>query len=247
MKHVLAAIIVILLGCSICYSAETVDIAVDQENPPFMYAKNGQAAGLYPTLVESVFKRMNIPVSIKPLPWKRAQILADKGETGIAGIYKNKERIAKYEYSDEIFQEKLILFVLKGHEFPYKKIDDLAGKKIGVIRGWSYGDDFDTARKKEAFKVEEVAGDDQNFKKLLNGRIDCLVAIEETGRSFLAQAPFKGKIAELSTPVAVNPTYLIFQKKAKAAELLPTFNTTLSKMKKDGEYTKLVQNFFSQK
>lgn len=174
-KSILTTVLIWFSISSLCYAVEPVKISVDLANPPFMYVKNGKAAGLYPFLVQEVFRKMEIPVTIQPLPWKRAIKEADAGQAGIAGIYKNPEREKKYDYSQALFQEKLVIFVRKENLFSYQKIDDLKGKKIGVIRGWSYGEKFDTAREKGMFVVEEAKGDAQNFKKLLRNRIDCVI------------------------------------------------------------------------
>lgn len=240
------AILICLLGISHSYATKPVHIAVDYANPPFMYEMEGKAAGLYPAITEALFQYIQVPVAIKALPWKRALMEADKGDMGIAGIYKTKERLKKYDYSHEIFKEKLVIFILKENAFPFKNIRDLRGKKIGVIRGWSYGDEFDAARKEGLFQTEETKADDQNFGKLVKNRIDCVLAIEESGQQLLAQPIYKEKIIQLNQPVTVNATYIIFPKKAKQKALISKIDAALDKMKATEEYNVLVQKVFSQ-
>ncbi|MCP3925702.1 MAG: amino acid ABC transporter substrate-binding protein [Desulfobacterales bacterium] len=251
MKKTAVLIILLSLVCiSQSFGSDPVVIAIDEGNPPFMYIDGGKAAGFYPTLIESIFQIMKIPVVIKPLPWKRAILNADQGKMGIAGIYKNADRLKKYDYSNEIFQEQLLLFIHKEKAFPYNNFSDLKGKTIGVIRGWSYGDEFDTYIKDKLFFVNEERNDAMNFKLLFNKRFDCLIAIKESGQDLIAKGNFegenyKGKIIQLQPPIAINSTYLIFSKTANQIYLLSKFNIVLKKMKAEGKYKKLIQTFFS--
>ncbi len=50
----------------------------------------------------------------------------------------------------------------------------------------------------------------------------------------------------MSPPVAINPTYLIFSKKAEKTALLSQFDATMAKIMNNGEYTNMLDTFFSQ-
>jgi ABC-type amino acid transport substrate-binding protein len=106
-------------------------IAVDSGNAPFMYEKSGQAAGLYPDLLQEAFKRMGIAASIKAYPWKRALVLGERGEAGIGGIYKTDARVKIYDYSAPLFSEKILIYVKKGSGFEFNTVNDLKGKTLG--------------------------------------------------------------------------------------------------------------------
>lgn len=217
------------------WSADTVSF--DQANPPFMYGKDGKAAGIYPALINAAFLHMKTPVTLQALPWARAIQEIDQGNAGVGGIYKNAEREKKYDYSEQIFVEKLAVYVNKGKPINFSKVEDLKGKRIGVIRGWSYGDDFDNARKANAFTVEEVPGDDQNFGKLDVGRLDAVVAVAESGDALTKKYT---NVQAAPTPLAQNPTYLAFAKSANKADVLKKFNDAIKEMKANGELNKLV-------
>lgn len=217
-------------------------IAVDEGVIPLMYRERDEARGLYPFLIKEIFHRMNIPVIIRPLPWKRALYYADKGLMGVGGVYKTEARLAKYDFSDKLFKEVIVIYSLRDNRFEYNQISDLFNKKIGVIRGWSYGEDFDQARSKKLIQVEEVSTDEQNFMKLLNGRIDYLLTVKETGKLILENNPqFKGYIVPLDQILIANPTYLIFPKVSNKKYLLNKFNEELYKLKQNKEYDELIK------
>lgn len=227
--------------------AKSEKIAVAPGNPPFMYVVNGEAKGFYPLIVTKIFERINVPLEIKALPWNRAICYADEGKMGIVGIYKNKERLRKYDYSEAIFEDQVMIYVLKENEFEYKETDDLEGKKVGVIRGWSYGEEFDMLKGMECFCVDEVNYDDVNFTKLIGGRLDCVLAIKETGDYLMNINPeYKAKIVPLEKPLLITSTYLIFPKYLQKKELLEKFNKELKKMKDSSEFENLIKEYLSE-
>jgi len=226
------------------YASEPVRIVVDAYNPPNMYLHKGRAAGLYPSLLDAIFKRMDQKVSIEAVPWKRAMDMGAHGTAGVAGIYKTPDRLRTYDYSERIYAELLLVFVKKNRAFEFNGIKDLEGKKIGVILGWSYGPEFDTAREDNLFEVEEVNRDKLNFKKLLDGRLDCVVASKESGYHEIARKGYTG-IVPLEKSLLSNPTYVAFAKHTNKKGLLLQFNAALQAMKKDGEYGQLVENFMN--
>ena len=141
-------------------AAESVLINFDAENPPFMFSKGGKMVGVYPAVIATAMKRIGIPVTLEAKPWKRALVEMDEGKGGVGGIYKNSERVQKYDFSEPILTENTAVYFNKAKPINFKVIADLNGRRVGVIRGWSYGDAFDTARKAGAFTVEEVTSCD---------------------------------------------------------------------------------------
>ena len=244
-KSIVIFVIVTIWTAAPGLAEDPIVIAVDQANAPFMYARGTDAEGLYPKLVQAAFETLHIPVTIRPLPWLRALQMADQGKIGIAGIYKNSKRLLKYDYSEELFREKIVLYVRPGDSFSFTRLEDLYGKTIGVIRGWSYGNKIDRAREEMRFQLEASAGDEQNFKKLILNRLDCVLTVEQTGELLSNRDLFHGKVQRLPRHVTINATYLIFPKSADQTETLAQFNEALRVMKANGTYQRLVTSFFS--
>lgn len=221
-------------------AAEPVSINFDAENPPFMYIKNGKAAGIYPEAIAAAMAAMGVTVTLDAKPWKRALAEIDDGKSGIGGIYKNAERVQKYDFSDPFLTENIAVYFNKSKPIDFKTLADLHGKKIGVIRGWSYGDAFDTARKTgTTIHVEEVNGDRANLMKLSEGRLDAVLSIEESGQAIIAEAKLTN-IGQSKIYLASNKVHLAFNKTARQAELLAKFNKTIAAMKQNGSLDRIV-------
>lgn len=231
------AILFAILAAAAMHSAGAADavaIGVDAENPPFMYAAEGRAAGLYPAIIAAAFAQMGQAANIEAKPWKRCLRETDDGKAGIGGIYKNEERLKKYDFSEPIFVEKMAVYFNRANPLVFHAVTDLAGKRVGVIRGWSYGDTFDQAVRDGRITVDEVASDAMNFKKLLAGRVDAVLAIDEAGVYQLESGQFDG--VEKSGPYLFQKaTYLAFSKQAKQAGLLARFNKVIDDMRKSGK------------
>ncbi len=236
--------VILALGWSTASAAEPLLVLVDAGNPPFMYNASGvdNAGGVYPSMLQTAFARMGMPLVVKAVPWKRAVHELEHAAAGVGGIYKNDERTAKFDYSDALFVERIAVFYNSQRPIDFHTVHDLFGKRVGVIRGWSYGDELDLARKNEQLLVEEVNGDQQNFKKLASGRLDAVLAIVESGERALDEGAGELAYVKMSaTLLASNPAYLAFSKKANQLETLKQFNKALAAMKKDGSLDKLFQ------
>ncbi len=233
-KTIIAAL-ALALGFGVAGAQELL-VDVDDANPPFMFVRDGRAAGLYPALMAAVFKEMKAQVLITPKPWRRALSEIDSGTAGVGGIYKNSERLKRYDYSEPMFVERVSLYALRSDASRYAGVADLKGKRVGVIRGWSYGDDFDEARRAGTMVVEEVNSDAQNFAKLAAGRLDVVLAIVEAAEPHLRAH----RTVQLAGSMAENPTFLAFNKSAGMQGFIEHFNAALSRMRKSGAVSRLV-------
>lgn len=231
---------ILLLSCSALLARAETLVAIDNANPPFMYLLEGQPQGLYPQMLQAIFARLGEPLLIQPMPWKRALLRGAAGEVGIAGIYRNAERIKLFDYSEPIFEERLLLYVQQDKPFTFDQIGDLHGKRIGVIRGWSYSEDFDQAVREGRILAQEGSSDEANLRKLASGRLDAVVVIELAGQRLL-QLPGMEHLTALPQPLSINPTFLVFAKQADRRELLQRFNQELRDMRQDGSLQRLVQ------
>ncbi len=223
----------------LAWGASPVVVGVDANNPPFMYAKGVQAAGLYPALLSALFQVAGVPLSLEAKPWKRCLQDTDEGRAGVGGVYKNDERLRKYDFSDALFVERMAVYHRQADGWTFDGLASLHGKRVGVARGWSYGDAFDKAVREGLVSAEEVSADSQNFRKLAAHRLDAVLAIEEAGAANLAELGLGG-LTKSARYLFENPTYLAFAKSANQAVTLGAINRALDQMRRQGQYAELV-------
>lgn len=215
-------------------------VNVDAENPPFMYSRGGYAAGLYPAILRVALGRCHDNVHVEAKPWKRAFAEIDRGLAGIGGLYKNAERLARYDFSEPIHVENIAVYYRRDKPIDFRMVADLYGKRVGVLRGWSYGGTFDAASRNGWIRTEEVSSDRSNFLKLMDGRLDAVLAIAESGTASMS-APGVFGIERADVYLASYPVHLAFNKKAGKSEVLACFNKTLSEMKRDGMFDRILR------
>lgn len=223
----------------------TLVVCVDAANPPFMSLVNGKATGLYPSLIATALQTAGIHAKLDAKPWKRCIADIDDAKVGVGGIYKNEERLKKYDFSEPIFVEKMAVYFHASRPLEFAGVDSLAGKRVGVVRGWSYGDAFDKAVLDGVITVEDVSADVQNFQKLAARRLDAVLAIDEAGAALLKA----GKLADVQKSpryLFENSTYLAFHKREGQVETLKKFNTAITTMKKAGQLQNIATEALSQ-
>lgn len=247
MKALTFIVLAVLCALAAPARAQQTLVVFDQSNPPFMYATaDGKPAGIYPAIVSEAFARMKRPAALEAVPWKRALAMAEQGQAGIAGLYANEARKATFAFSDPLYVEVLLVVQRKGGEFPFSGLGSLKGRKVGTLRGWSYGDDFDKARASGLFHVEEVDGDAQNMAKLLAGRIDAMIAVKEGAEAMLSASGAREKYVICPTPLSSNAAFLAFARRGPDAALLAQFNQALKGMRADGTLDKIVLSILGQ-
>lgn len=243
-----AVLVIAAPGCAAAQSEAPADAAlspplvvnVDAENPPFMSSRGGYAVGLYPAILRVALARCHDNVHVEAKPWKRAFAEIDKGLAGIGGLYKNAERLARYDFSDPIHVENIAVYYRRAKPVDFRMVADLYGKRVGVLRGWSYGGTFDAASQSGWIATEEVSSDRSNFLKLMDGRLDAVLAIAESGTANLAARGVSG-VEQADVYLASYPVHLAFNKKAGQGEVLACFNKTLAEMKRDGMFDRIVR------
>ena len=238
----LLILIGLLLQTAAATCAEPIQVAVDSAYPPYMYGTR-PARGLYPEIIREAFSLAGLTAEVTGYPWKRALSLGRSGDAAVGGIYQNLERLTRYDYSDPLYLETLVVCVRKGHAFEFKGVVDLTGKRVGINRGWSYGEVVDSARRAGLFEAEEATGDQANLKKLLLGRLDCIIADELSLLRIIEREGWGDQVEMLSHPATVNSAYLAVAKKTDQTNIIEAFNRGLALMKANGSYSSLVNRF----
>ena len=214
---------------------------VDANNPPFMYADaRQQAAGIYPALVRALFDRLNEPVLISPLPWRRVLRSLEDGGAGVAGIYWSDARQTWLDYSAPLYEERIMIYQRKGGR-PLRDLTDLHGLEVGVLAGWFYSQALSEAAARGEVNLQPLSEDARNLGKLARGRLDAVLAVAESGDAALYQLGLEDEISCSKAPLLNKATYIAFPKAARRQALLARINATLARMRADGSLQRITR------
>lgn len=246
MKKLFTRVIILLLFITIHSTADDkIKVYGYSDYLPFMDGNKNEAKGLYSILIKKIFNQANIGIKFEIYNWQRALYLAKRSQGGFGLIYKSNKRLEIFDFSDPVYPENMYIYTLNDKKFKFDSFKDLKGKTIGIVKGYSYGDKFNSAVENKEIKTNSAKNDDVNFKRLLRGKIDCLVTSELLASIYIKKNNLNGKIKKIKKAVESGEVYFVFNKNMKKQKILKKFNTALSKLKENGQFQETIENFIS--
>jgi polar amino acid transport system substrate-binding protein len=242
-------LIAFVLGLLLASGVGAVDIAVfsGDGSPPKMYVQQGKNRGILIDILQYADQHLhNDSLQLALYPWARAYLQASSGDGGIVGLSWTQRRDDLFDYSDPLFFDEVVVVVRKGGEFPFKTLSDLHGRRVGIVRGASYGEAFERARDTGVLAVDEDNGASNRLNKLVAGRLDCALfnvgkaGFEETLRIHKEFLPFKDTLVVLPIPLRSDPNFLAFPKSMNMRPWLTEFNQIIKKGYARGDIPKII-------
>ncbi|OUR71302.1 hypothetical protein A9Q76_05775 [Arcobacter sp. 31_11_sub10_T18] len=245
MSQLFSSLFLILLTIS-GYAKETLILSTGEWAP--YTSQKDTSARVIQTIVTQSFKLANIDVLYKYYPWKRSLRNAENVEVdGSLPWSKSSEREEVFYYSKEpIIITRTVFFHLKSLDFKWDTFEDLKKYRIGGNIGYRSTD----VLKRNDLKVELVAKEEQNFRKLLANRIDITPSSFFVGYYIINNLFPKSKAMTFTNTtkqlLPENGVHLVISKKhPKAKELMRIFDETFSKLVKSGMYDKIIDDSIS--
>ena len=219
---------------------------VTLEYPPLEYQHDGQVVGVAVDIVRNVVGRLGYSLEVEMYPWARSLELVRLGQRDcIFTAYRTPEREAFLEYSKQVLiPQPVYLFVRKESGLSFDgDLSALLGRRIGVVNRISYGNRFDRYRSR--LKLDETETLEQNFQKLVLGRVDAVPSNLYTAVYVLGGTSrgLADQIEQLPVPVEVVPSYLAFTRRKDFQPLRDRFDAELRKLVQSGEYRRIIESY----
>lgn len=207
-------------------------------------SKTQPGGGFVAEVVREAFKRQGQAVEYAFMPWARVVAVAKAGDVaGYLPEYYAKQLERHFLFSEPLPAGPLGFFKLKSRAISWKTLDDLKPYRIGVVSGYVNTSEFD-ARKD--LKIDAVAEDLLNLRKLLAGRIDLMLADKYVGL-YLAkkEIPQDADKIEFMSPALENKElFVCFPKDRPGSRALrDAFNQGLRAMKADGALQAIMKRY----
>lgn len=221
-------------------AAETVLLASDPW-PPYVTGELGGkvTGGLAVDLINRIFERIDgVDVAIPMVPWNRALAEVEKGtKDGIPMLLKTEEREAYMVYTDPLVRSSSLIWYVR-ERIPdgveWQRIDDLVRYRIGITRGYSYGEEMDAALNSGRYTVVAAASTSQLFKMLTKNRVDLALANDAVGYTLAAEHAPDGAIVPAPKAIEIEVHYMAFSKKSPAVRLIPQINRIIGELRAEG-------------
>jgi len=211
---------------------------------PFEYKDGTNVIGFDVDLLDLLAKDLGIKQEVVSIEWAQvtsgAAYQAKKCDMGMGAMTINASRKAAIGITDPYMDATQVLLVKKGA--PYKTLEDLKGKKVGVQADTTGKDYATAASKKIGFEVivfNDLALQTNNVK---SGRVDAAVNDNGALYSFVKENPDTEVTAEFDT----GEQYGFAAKKddPSGTKLISMFNDLLAKAKSDGSYNEIFKKWF---
>lgn len=246
MKKLLLVLSCLLIMISTTYAKEIKIICDNWE--PYQYDKEGKTIGVSAEIVKEVFTKMGyiVPDKIETYPWARAELLVVNGEADVlfTKVY-SEDKATKIKYSTEpLLESNWYLYVHKDKiaNNRFNSMDDLNGKPIGGVRGYTYPKTFTDYVEKNAI-LQLVNSDDLNIRKLIvGGRVDYIIMDELNAIALLKRLSAEDQIIRLTKTVEPVKMYVVFSKKVPN-DVIDLFDKILKDFKTTQEYKNILSNY----
>lgn len=236
--------------CLICFSshvfAETELIIATGEVPPYVSKKPEQSC--LTEILHAVANEMGVKFVFKFMPWKRCEQSVENLKVWAAVPYLvTPEREKKFYFSISLYNRQVKFFYYspggKNKNITYSELKDLKDYRIGGVRGYYYKKQFLDA----GLELDLVNTEEQNFKKLVGGRVD-LIPADETLGWYMIRTLFSpeeiGNFFTIAKPFNRSDIFLMTSKHyPNTQKLLTKFNTALKKIKENSVYQKIADKY----
>lgn len=200
-----------------------------------LLVEDGQT-GAFMQLMQEAAKRADIQYEIVMAPPKRAMRYFED-EKVIAIVPALRATLTKDSaLTRPIFTKQIHAFVREGNVMP-KAIEDLEGLRVGLTRGFSFPRSITVNEKIEIDYAETTDG---SLKKLLEGRIDVVVADGYTALSAINKMKLTGFDYDLSMVLHEQAAYIACQPTKEGRELARKLSTALDLMEADGTMDRIL-------
>lgn len=239
--------------------AEEIELTGNEARAPKIFNDaDGNASGVLIEIMKYVAQETGAKFSYKLYPFARAYDQTVKGNMGIIGLSVTAERLALLDYGKEpLFYDDVVLVVRAGKEFPFEKLEDLRGKKIGVPRGSSFGELYEKAVKEKIFEPVPGPRPSTQLAMLLLDRVDAVmismgkVGLEEALKGESGKdadlRQERAKFVILPKPFARDPNHMAFAKSMHKTDFLVKVDQALIKGHQSGAIARLIDQYVARR
>ncbi|MCB9482240.1 MAG: transporter substrate-binding domain-containing protein [Desulfobacteraceae bacterium] len=241
----------LVLVCSGNLFAENIILGNGEWKP--YQSKDFKNGGFCTDVVSRAFKESGYNTEFRWYggAWKRAYSEAAQNQIDGTLVWSYKEsREKEMYYSKEsvLDGKKDYIYFVKGNGH-FAGVEDLYGKRIGGILGYTYGKEVDKAIEDKKINMDRTNSEVNNFKKMLIGRIDCLICGEDVADEILEKQltpEEKAKIIKSPEPIRIVTYHLLLNRiKPENKVLIDKFDEGLKKLKESGVYQDLLSRLHS--
>jgi len=235
-RYLLATLALLLCTCA---QAQPQLRLATLEYPPYS-SQYLPAGGSIVALTRRAFAMQGHEVQIDFLPWARVRADLRSGNyQGALALWPKEVQEERLIASRPLFYSELGLFVRTDQPLPFRDLRQLAGRKLGLVRGYGYPQHILDA----GLVLEEAVDDISNLRKLQAGRFDLVLLERIVGEYLIANdAQLRGQLVWHGAVLERIPLLVGFTPpKADQPDWIAIFEQGLRQLHASGEYMQILQ------
>ena len=230
------------------YSDKKLVVVSSPYEPFIIYdTERDNVTGIDADIINKIYSGTDFKIEYKIVPWDTAINMIKNGLADIIPtIDYSKSREEFLDFSRTYrYESKYNFYTNKGKNIFVGSLEDLNGKRVGVLAGYDYYLDFDnnnTFNRDFSFKEEIM------FKKLLKSHVDVIILNSYSGDYLIKKLGLENAIkVENYKYVESNSsdTRLGYCKIKDNKEAIDLFNKKYPELEKDGTINKILQKYLS--
>ena len=219
-------------------------IACDSKFAPFSFEENSKYKGIDVEILDAIAKEEKFEYDLKPMDFNGIipGVTSNQLDGAIAAMTITDERKQSLDFSEGYFESGLSIVANKNNT-SINGLNDLNGKSVSVKKGTAGSKFAEDNQKKYDLKLNYFEDSPSMFQAVENGNADFLLEdYPVIAYKIKVDSGAKLKIVgeKLDT---VNYGFAV--KKGANADLLKKFNDGLKKIKDNGQYDKIIDQYIA--
>ncbi|MBE1301524.1 MAG: transporter substrate-binding domain-containing protein [Alteromonadaceae bacterium] len=226
------------------YKQETLLLCVDHYPPLQIIQPNGQVTGENVEVAKAFAKAANYRLEFTPnTPFKRCLQWLKQGKVDMmVGLLNSQERdqtLNMFLYDKETVKTVF----LSQSAADVTTLDDLKGKRVGLVRGVKQFEAFDH-RKEQDFELIYVNNLESAFGMLAKKRVEAVICTDYYGHNILRQNPaYSSQIRQASFEVTQGTEVYIGISKRANVKNIDKFNEIAEDMLRTKQFRQIMDEF----
>ena len=234
MKKLLIGLVGAAMICGCGEKDNSLKMITEATFPPYEFLRGQEIAGIDVEICRAVAKKLNRPFKAETVDFDSVipAVISGKADVGAAGITVTEDRKKNVDFSIPYVKTGIVVIYKKSN--PFKNIEQLKGKKIGVQGGTT----------SETFVLEQLKQEPERSKSpaeavaaLKSGRVEFVIADIDPAKNCV-----KGEADLALSDFITSEEYAVAIRKGQP-ELLKTIDETIAELKASGQLDQWIRQF----
>ena len=234
MKKLLIGLVGAAMICGCGEKDNSLKMITEATFPPYEFLRGQEIAGIDVEICRAVAKKLNRPFKAETVDFDSVipAVISGKADLAAAGITVTEDRKKNVDFSVPYVKTGIVVIYKKSN--PFKNIEQLKGKKIGVQGGTT----------SETFVLEQLKQEPERSKSpaeavaaLKSGRVEFVIADIDPAKNCV-----KGEADLALSDFITSEEYAVAIRKGQP-ELLKAIDETIAELKASGQLDQWIRQF----